>query len=423
MSSGVGDLLSDVAASLASDTPAFVEELVGRILREIPALGADQQAVDLLTSSVSQSVTTSVTIFQLRQDAAKVEIPAAATEYTRRLAQRGVPISALVRSYRIGHAEIQERMIRGISMLTTDPAVVAAASIEMSSTLFVLVDRASRQVEVAYQQERDSWLRNRVAVRWARVMSLLASTSSEVGDAERTLGYAMRQAHLGVIVWSEPDPSVRDPLSRLERVVGRLAEHLGSTGAPLFVASDESTVWAWLPRPRTPLAADFAGLTLEDGVWVALGQVSSGLDGFRVTHHQARLAQTVALAAEAKDRAPVTPSAQVGPIALMCGDVAALRAWVLDVLGDLAIDDEGHGRLRETLREFLAVQGSHTAVAERLGLHRNTVRYRVHRAEEALGQALESGRVDVEVALLACRWLGATVMRQPAGVERIAPPR
>jgi DNA-binding PucR family transcriptional regulator len=105
---------------------------------------------------------------------------------------------------------------------------------------------------------------------------------------------------------------------------------------------------------------------------------------------------------------------QLGPIALMCADVGAVRAWVLDVLGDLGIDDEGHRRLRETLWEFLSAGGSFTAVAERLLLHRNTVRYRIRRAEDALGHGLESDRLNIEVALLACRWLGPAVLRPPA---------
>jgi hypothetical protein len=413
MATDVGDLLSAVAATIAPHASALSEEAVERIIREIPALGGDQFVIDLLRSSSVQNVVNALKVFELHIDAATVEVPAAATGFARRLAQRGVPIGALLRAYRVSHSLFQERMIRGISGLATDPAVVAAASIAMSTTMFVLVDRASELVEVTYEEERDSWMRNRVAVRWARVTSLLGSTSVDVGDAEATLGYAMRQAHLGAVVWSEPGSDVTEPLSRLERAVTRLAGYLGCRKAPLFVASDESTVWAWLPQPRMPVVEDFAGLRVEDGVWVALGHVASGVDGFRLTHRQARQAQAVALAARAKDRARVTASAQVGPIALMCADIGAVRAWVREILGDLAIDDQGHRRLRETLWDFLSAQGSYTAVAERSALHRNTVRYRVRRAEEILGHGLESGRLDVEVALLACRWLGATVLRPP----------
>lgn len=45
--------------------------------------------------------------------------------------------------------------------------------------------------------------------------------------------------------------------------------------------------------------------------------------------------------------------------------------------------------LVETLGSFLRQNGSRLKVAEELGLHRNTVRHRVHRIEEALGRSLD----------------------------------
>jgi DNA-binding PucR family transcriptional regulator len=44
-------------------------------------------------------------------------------------------------------------------------------------------------------------------------------------------------------------------------------------------------------------------------------------------------------------------------------------------------------------------------------MHKNTVQYRVRKAEEALGRPLSARRRDVELALLACEWLGASVLR------------
>jgi DNA-binding PucR family transcriptional regulator len=43
-------------------------------------------------------------------------------------------------------------------------------------------------------------------------------------------------------------------------------------------------------------------------------------------------------------------------------------------------------------------------------VHRNTVRYRVGRAHEVRGRpvnATEGDRLDVELALVACAWLGS----------------
>ena len=73
--------------------------------------------------------------------------------------------------------------------------------------------------------------------------------------------------------------------------------------------------------------------------------------------------------------------------------------------------------LRDTLRVFLRESGSFKATAERLTLHKNTVQYRVRKAEEGLGHPVGENRLDVELALLASQWLGATVLRQ-AGASR-----
>jgi DNA-binding PucR family transcriptional regulator len=279
----------------------------------------------------------------------------------------------------------------------------------LSTVAFDCVDRISEDVVIAYQQERDNWMRNRIAARSARVMALLTSARVDIAEVEKTLGYRLGQTHVGVIAWSDDSVASADRLSRLERTVTRLAEAAGSSRAPLFVAPDESTVWAWLPRATT--TAFEASAPDDEAVWVAIGDPAVGVDGFRLTHRQARQAQGVALAADPARRARLTEWAKVGAIALMCADREALAAWVHDTLGELANDDEGMGRLRETLSIFLTTGGSFTASAQQLLLHKNTVQYRVRKAEDAIGRPLQARRLDVELALQACQWLGSVVLR------------
>ena len=50
-------------------------------------------------------------------DLANVRALAAAEEYARRLAQRGVPIAALLRAYRIGSARFQDRCLEELGAL------------------------------------------------------------------------------------------------------------------------------------------------------------------------------------------------------------------------------------------------------------------------------------------------------------------
>ena len=95
----------------------------------------------------------------------------------------------------------------------------------------------------------------------------------------------------------------------------------------------------------------------------------------------------------------------------MSNSVDLVRAWVVETLGALAVDDDVNARLRDTLQVFLQENGSFKATAQRLTLHKNTVQYRVRKAQESLGRPIDEKRLHVELALLASQWLGAAVLR------------
>ena len=94
------------------------------------------------------------------------------------------------------------------------------------------------------------------------------------------------------------------------------------------------------------------------------------------------------------------------------GIAELVRAWVIETLGSLADDDDHNSRLRDTLHVFRQDNGSFKATAERLTLHKNTVQYGVRKAEESLGCPIGEQRLHVELAQLASRWPGRTVLRQ-----------
>ena len=103
----------------------------------------------------------------------------------------------------------------------------------------------------------------------------------------------------------------------------------------------------------------------------------------------------------------------VSVAALLSADVEAARAWVSQVLGPLATDDDHCARLRETLRVFLATGGSYTASAAQLAMHKNSVKYRVEKAGQERGRPIHGDRLDVELALHVCHWLGHAVLNRP----------
>ena len=81
------------------------------------------------------------------------------------------------------------------------------------------------------------------------------------------------------------------------------------------------------------------------------------------------------------------------------------------------LDDAASERLRETLLAFLECGSSYTAASARHALHKNSVKYRVERAVEQRGRPVGDDRIDLELALVACRWLGDVVLGDAGAAE------
>ncbi len=281
----------------------------------------------------------------------------------------------------------------------------------MSEIVSDYVDQVVEQVLTTYAQARDGWLRDRSAVLALRVRELLGAAPVDVSAAERALDYRLDQHHVGLVVWVD-EPAAADALERIRGVVGVLGTALGCATPPLVIPVDGSCAWVWIPT-KASLAKSKeldAATASEPAVSLAAGEAAKGIEGFRRSHGQAVSARAVALAA-GEQRAPVTPYVDVAPIAMLCSDLASARAWIHETLGDLAVDSSRNEGLRETARVFLETGGSYTATAELLFLHRNTAQYRVRKAEEVRGRPLRDGRLDVELALLACHWMKAAMLQ------------
>lgn len=81
-----------------------------------------------------------------------------------------------------------------------------------------------------------------------------------------------------------------------------------------------------------------------------------------------------------------------------------MQALAQEALGPLEAFDKKHSaELLGTLRHYLELDGSVGAVAETLGLHRNTVRYRLQQISELSGYdpTTTADRVQLWLALTA----------------------
>ncbi len=238
---------ADVASALTPRTAELSAEIYGLIVREISPLTGDKRILTLLEASVGENVATMLHVLQHSIDPESVRAPAAAEEYARRLAQRGVPLAALLRAYRIGSARFQDRCLEELGRSTDDATLVSAAGLRIADVTAAYIDRVSEELVSAYEDEKENWLRNLGAARAARVRVLLSGEQVDVAASEAILGYRLRQHHAGVVCWAGETEAGGDVLARLEQATAQMARGAGCGGRPIFVPQDESSAWAWFP--------------------------------------------------------------------------------------------------------------------------------------------------------------------------------
>ncbi|MGQ4615349.1 helix-turn-helix domain-containing protein [Nocardia sp. R7R-8] len=410
--------IATIAARMSERVTDISASIHSSLEEEVPELRADVHTVELLRASVQGNVDTMLHALQHDIPAERTHLPSAATEYTRRLAQHGVPLHALVRAYHVGQRRATELVFAELhsaaDIAPVDRFVVGRA---ITTRLFTYLDQVIQQVVVVYEGEREQWLDTRNSVRALCVRELLTGKKFvDVDSATEQIGYPLRWHHLALIVWY-PDTGDRgDELGELQRFVRESAETTETSGGPLFVADDQLSGWAWLPyrSARPDAIADVRGFATSqhDAPCVAIGTMAPGLTGFRRSHRLAQDARTVALAqTDTEHHVVAADDPGISVAALLGGSIAEVREWVGDVLGDLASDTDNDARLRDTLQVFLRTGSSYKAASAQLDLHSNSVKYRVGRAVSRRGRPIAEDRLDVELALLACHWYGPAILR------------
>ena len=350
-----------------------------------------------------------VTMMREGDDPRSVQPPPEAIGYTKEYVVRGLELSLMQRAYRAAQGVFGGIILEQLRVVTDDADLLAEAMAFFNAWIFAYVEAIERRLTDVYISEHEQWVRGAAAVRAAEVRALLGgATAVDIAAVSLRLGYELDRCHVGFVVWSEEDgerPGDADALfERMERAAATVAKSLGG-GPPLTVAEGRHLA-CWAGTGSEP---DLSLLRLPRtgarGLSVAAGTPAQGVEGFVLTHREALLARRVA-----RLRGRTTSAFATYPDlaleTLLTEDPEAARRFATRELGPLAAPGDATIRLAATVEIFLEENSSYVGAGRRLGIHANTVAYRVHRAESLLGRPLTERQLELRVALRLARLLG-----------------
>jgi DNA-binding PucR family transcriptional regulator len=376
----------------------------GAILAAVPALASDADVRLALERSTEANLADVLALLGDASLPVDAGVPPEALSLAAVLVRRGVEPGDLVHAYLVGQNEFWRAWMEELTArLPSRPRLVLALE-SSSARVFSRADFLVAQLMRHIDRERERWMGGALARRMQLVHGLLAGDEPDVVEASRALGYDIDRWVLASVLW-EAGSEEDDGLDAQAAVAARVA----GVARPFTLASEESGLWAWVATPEPPdLDAIASALqdSLADGQAVALGTPAPGLQGFRRGHEEALLARRVA---ELGGGAGVVRYDEVELVALASADLDRLERFVRRTLGPLIADDESTARLRDTLLAWLAEGGNARRAAERLHAHKNTVLYRLQRAQTLLGRPLDRDRGALELALRAVRTLGTRI--------------
>jgi hypothetical protein len=401
-------LVATVAAELLNRLDEFSRHVDGVLLQDLPELAG---APDELREGLARSTRAHAALFPgmigTWTDPRSVSPPPETLAWAIDVGRQGIPVETLLRAYRLGHAAISQFWLDLLSASAPDPGVLAETSAATSTYLFMYVDAILQPIITAYIAERERRAREAQSVREVELRRVLAGEPVDVVQSGQRLGYRLDRWHLGFVAWL-PEGDVTANLS-LSAAASATAKALGASESPLTLAATQHVLYGWIGSWSEP---DEGSLPELAGVRLSAGNPGRGVEGFLQSHEQARLARR--LSRHRHDEPPTLRYRDCDVASLLFADPDHAHDFVTAVLGSLTDDLPSNRKLLDTLAVYHQEGLSITRAAARLGVHPNTVTYRVRRVLEASGET-DSGslrlRAAVELAAYVERTTGPSAQR------------
>ncbi|MDT5211539.1 MAG: hypothetical protein QOF67_3954 [Mycobacterium sp.] len=399
---------SCVDSTLGSGAVAWAvevgERIAAKIARETPALGDGAPHFNAL-----RRATTSTTLRALRLVAGIAEpgTTLASAEYVdiaRDFARRDLELNDVLRAIRIGYAVLATAILDAAAELI--PESESSSELRrISVLLFELMDDFTGVAAAAFMEEQTAWAESVSAARFDLVKKLVSGEPLDIAHAEQVLAYPFDGQHLAILAWSEqtPSPTGHD----LRNIVNPVLRRWGSPAHTLVIPVGSQTIWAWGAIAPDAQCGHHTPLPEFGDAFVVVGQLHSGLDGFRRSHLEARAVERLVRMNANRGR---TSSAyeDLDLEVLLLSDTDAAQQFVVRHLGPLAAEDARMADLRSTLRCYFELDHSLSKVASREHISRSTVTYRVQRALDLCGHAPGTSTTKLRAALLTFDWLAGT---------------
>jgi PucR C-terminal helix-turn-helix domain/GGDEF-like domain len=384
----VARLARDVATQFSDQAEEIARTMVRTYETEIPTYAAirDQALKDDVHSVSTALVRCWLTVMSTGRPPSR-DLLDPVLEGVRRRAHQGVDLESVLRAYRVGIRVLWSEITSSdVWPHEGEMAQVATWTLDFS-------DRIATAVAAAYSDELELLARERERRRSALLNVILAGPVAEPLDAPAEL----ERRHSVAVARVAPDLT----LAELERAGQRLEER---AGAMLWTVRYQSVVaaigWA-TPVGRDQLTRDLARLV--DGrliVAIGLGGCAEGVDETRSSYAEAISALRLGpLVGRPED--VVFDFHDLAALAALLEDPDRARrfaASVLEPLGDLA----SRRWALPTLEAYLVRQGRLKQAAADLGVHLNTVKYRL-RELRPIVDPITSGGERAGTLLLALR--------------------
>jgi hypothetical protein len=395
--------IAAIVDGLGADLDEISATLADAIHEHLTELDDDMRVWTLQSTRANLGVM--VTLMREAADPRTAAAPPEAVGYAKEYVVRGLDFGLLQRAYRTAQGAFAGIILERVRLATDDPDLLTDAMAFFNAWLFAWIEAIERQLTEVHMAEREQWVRGAAAMRAAEVRALLAGGREDPAAVSRRLGYELERFHVGFVVWSESAEDAPGEAGALfgemERVAAAVAESLGAGAPPLTVAQGRHLAcWTGGLEPQYLGALQVPS---GGGIAVAAGTPARGVEGFVLSHREALAARRVARLHGGAPSPALYP--ELALEALLVDDVDAASRFVARELGPLAAPDEPTVRLASTLAVFLEEGASFVGAARRLGVHANTVTYRVHRAEELRGRPVTERQLELRVALRLARLL------------------